>query len=247
LWELARIHFDVELDFDTVRRNQKEGDTAMAQAKAAELAERPRSRKGTATRLRLLDAAKQVFERDGFLEARIVDIAETAHLAPGSFYHYFESKEQIFREVAQAQEERLTAPADEGSEPAGAQDPWERIRRANRRYLERYRDEAALMGVIEQVSRYDEPVNAARMATMKHFVKRAERAALQLQREGLIDERLNPALAADALGAMVARFAELWLVQAYRDYDFDEAVEQLTILWGNALGLRRKPAKKRAR
>ncbi len=227
----------------------------MAQAKAvtAEAADRPRSRKGVATRLRLVDAAKRVFERDGFLDARIVDIAETAQLAPGSFYHYFESKEQIFREVAQAQEERLTAPADDGSEPVSPEDsPWERIRRANRRYLERYRDEAALMGVIEQVSRYDEPVNAARMTTMKHFVERAERAVSRLQREGLVDERLNPALAADALGAMVARFAELWLVQAYRDYDFDEAVEQLTFLWGNALGLkpapaRKKPAKKRSR
>jgi hypothetical protein len=36
---------------------------------------------------------------------------------------------------------------------------------------------------------------------------------------------------------MVGRFAELWLVQGYRDYDFEEAVEQLTNLWGNALGL----------
>jgi AcrR family transcriptional regulator len=232
---------------------------AKAKAGAAELADRPRSRKGAATRLRLLDAAKRVFERDGFLEARIVDIAETAQLAPGSFYHYFDSKEQIFREVAQAQEERLTAPADDGSELTSPQDsPWERIHRANRRYLERYRDEAALMGVIEQVSRYDDPVNSARMTTMRHFVERAERAVLRLQREGLVDARLNPALAADALGAMVARFAELWLVQAYRDYDFDMAVEQLTILWGNALGLKetpagtsrpasKKPAKKRAR
>ncbi len=216
---------------------------ANARAGAAVDADRPRSRKGAATRLRLLEAAKRVFERDGFLEARIVDIAEAAQLAPGSFYHYFDSKEQIFREVAQAQEERLTAPAEDGPEHASPLDsPWERIRRANRRYLERYRDEAALMGVIEQVSRYDDPVNAARMTTMKHFVERAERAVLRLQREGLVDERLNPALAADALGAMVARFAELCLVQAYRDYDFDEVVEQLTILWGNALGLKEVPA-----
>ena len=40
---------------------------------------------------------------------------------------------------------------------------------------------------------------------------------------------------------MVGRFAELWLVQAYRDYDFDMAVEQLTILWANALGLKESP------
>ena len=202
----------------------------------------PRSRKGVRTRARLVDAAKQVFERDGFLEARIVDIAETAGLAPGTFYHYFDSKEQIFREVAEAQEERLTAPPEDGSELVTTSPRSGRIRRSNLRYLQRYRDEAALMGVIEQVSRYDDHVNAARMATMKHFVERAEKAIRQLQSEGVADSRLDPAMAADALGAMVARFAELWLVQGYREYDFEKAVDQLTILWANALGLAAPPA-----
>jgi AcrR family transcriptional regulator len=197
----------------------------------------PLSRKGVRTRARLVDAAKKVFERDGFLEARIVDIAETAQIAPGSFYHYFDSKQQIFREVARAQEERLTAPPDDPACGPADATPWGRVRRANRLYLQRYRDEAAIMGVIEQVSRYDPQVNAARMATMKHFVERAERAIQRLQRDGLVDRRIRPSMAADALGAMVARFAELWLVQGYRDYDFDDAVDQLTILWGNALGL----------
>lgn len=206
----------------------------------------PRSPKGERTRARLIEAAKKVFERDGFLEARIIDIAATANVAPGTFYHYFDSKEQIFREVARSQEERLTAPGDEPrtSEPLG---PVERIRRANRRYFERYRNEAALMGVIEQVSRYDAEVNAARMATMKHFVERAERAIRRLQEDGAADRRLNPSMAADALGAMVARFAELWLVQGYREYDFEDVVEQLTLLWANALGLPAETAPARAR
>ena len=196
----------------------------------------PRSRKGAQTRARLVEAAKEVFERDGFLEARIVDIAEAANLAPGGFYHYFDSKEQLFREVAQRQEERLTAP--DGSPAPPDAEPVERIRHANRLYLERYRDEAALMGVIEQVSRYDDDVNAARMATMKHFVERAERSIRRLQKDGAADRRLDPSMAADALGAMVARVAELWLVQGYRDYGFDRAIDQLSMLWANALGLR---------
>ena len=208
----------------------------------------PRSRKGVRTRARLIDAARRVFERDGFLEARIVDIAEAADLAPGSFYHYFDSKEQIFREVAAMQEERLTAPPEDEAPTPEDLSPAERIRIANRRYLERYRDGAALMGVIEEVSRYDDHVNVARMATMKHFVERAERAIRGLQREGLADPRLKPAMAADILGAMVARFAELWLVQGYRDYDFDEAVDQVSMLWANALGLEDQPSPtKRAR
>jgi AcrR family transcriptional regulator len=203
----------------------------------------PRSRKGVETRARLIEAAKLVFERDGFLNARIIDISKTAGLSHGSFYHYFDSKEQIFREVAEAEEERLTAPPEgehQGQTPELS--ARERIRRANRRYLERYRAEARIMGVIEQVSRYDEHVNAARMTTQKHFVDRAEKAIRRLQSEGLADAEVHASLAADALGAMIGRFAELWLVQGYREYDFDEAVEQLTILWANALGLRDQPS-----
>ncbi len=187
--------------------------------------------------MQLLESARNVFERDGFLNARIVDITDGAGLAAGSFYHYFESKEQIFREVARMQEERLTAPPVRASLRVAPSSPWERIRRANRRYLERYRDHAQLMGVIEQVSRYDADVNEARMATMRHFVARAEKAVVELQQRGLADERLDPSMAADALGAMVARFAEQWLVQGYGTYEFEQAVDQLTRLWGNALGL----------
>ena len=207
-------------------------------ATAPEEGATPRSRKGAETRARLIEAAKKVFEEDGFLDARISDISKRAKLSHGSFYHYFDSKEQIFREVAEAQERMLTAPPDEQkSANARAISERERIRRANRRYLERYRDEARIMGVIEQASRYDAHVTAVRAATQKHFAERAEQSIRRLQKAGIADRSVDPVIAATALGAMVARFAELWLVQSYADYDFDEAVEQLTTLWCNALQL----------
>ena len=71
--------------------------TTPAPALANEKPSGPRSRKGVETRARLLTAAKEVFERDGFLDARISDIVERAGLSHGSFYHYFESKEEVFR------------------------------------------------------------------------------------------------------------------------------------------------------
>ncbi len=202
---------------------------------------RPRTVKGAQTRAGLVKAAKDIFERDGFLEARISDIAKRAKVSYGAFYHYFDSKEQIFREVAEAEEERLTASPDEPSAPDEQLSPHDRIRRSNRRYLERYRSEAKIMGVIEQVSRYDPYVNAARMASQKHFVERSERSIKRLQADGLADRRLDPAIVSDALGAMVARFSELWLTQGYRSYDFDVAVDQLSIIWANALGLPPEP------
>ena len=146
------------------------------------------------------------------------------------------SKEEIFRELAETQEAQLTAAADLGAGdlPIGSS-PREQVREGVRRYLEQYREQARIMGVIEQVSRYDVEVNAARVANQKHFTERAEEACRQQQREGMADRTLDPVIAADALGALVSRFAELWLVQGYRDYDFDEAVEQLSLICANAL------------
>jgi len=72
----------------------------------------PRSRKGVQTRARLLDAAKEIFEENGFLEARISDIAERAGLSHGAFYHYFDSKEQVFREVAETLDDQLAEPME---------------------------------------------------------------------------------------------------------------------------------------
>ena len=204
----------------------------------------PRSRKGALTRARLLDAARVVFEETGFLEARISDIAEQASMSHGSFYHYFESKEQVFREVAESLETLLTAPADETEEepdpPADASE-YDKLVRANRRYLRRYRDNAKIMGVIEEVSRYDDQVKEARIQRQKHFADRAERSIRRLQAQGEADARVDPAVAALALGSMVARSAELWLVEGWDDYDFDTITEQLTLLWANAIGLATPP------
>jgi AcrR family transcriptional regulator len=198
-----------------------------------------RSPKGARTRARLVQAAREIFEEHGLLDARISDITARAGLSYGSFYHYFDSKEQIFREVAEAQEELLTAPPDdEGAEALDTEvSHVERIRRANRRYLERYRENARIMGVIEEVSRYDSHVNEARMRSQRHFAERAEQSIRRLQEAGVADPDVDPELAAVALGSMVARFAELWLVQDWAAFDFDHAVDQLTRLWAKAIGV----------
>ncbi len=195
----------------------------------------PRSRKGVQTRARLLEAAKHVFEETGFLEARVSDIVRHAGLSHGSFYHYFDSKEQVFREVADAQEALLTAPSEEAAPDDLSE--RERILRANRLYLERYRDNARIMGVIEEVSRYDDHVNDARMRRQKHFADRAEASIRRLQEAGEADPAVDPEIAALALGSMVARVAELWLVEGWGAYELDDVAEHVTRLWANAIGL----------
>jgi AcrR family transcriptional regulator len=194
--------------------------------------------KGTQTRVRLLEAAKEIFEEDGFIEGRISDIAERAGLSHGSFYHYFDSKEEIFREVAASVEETLVEPLGGVIlDPESRATPQDRLREALRRHLESYRREARIIGVIEQMSRYDTEVSALRMERHARYSQQVATSIRSLQEHGLADPDLDPEIASAALGAMTSRFPEMWLVQGAVHCSMDTAVDQLTRLFVNALGL----------
>jgi AcrR family transcriptional regulator len=197
----------------------------------------PRSSKGVRTRERLVEAAKEIFEKDGFLEARISDIAARAGQSHGSFYYYFNSKEEIFREVAAAIDERLFAPMDEVILAHSALAPRQRVREAMRRHFEEYRQEARIIALIEQVSGYDKEVNALRLSRYQRHTERAAERIRQLQRRKLADPKLDPLLAAAALGALTSRFAEMWLVHRAVDSTLEHAVDQISRILTNAIGL----------
>ena len=50
-------------------------------------------------RLAILNAAFDIFSRDGFENARILDVARAAKVAKGTVYLYFESKTELFKGV----------------------------------------------------------------------------------------------------------------------------------------------------
>lgn len=53
----------------------------------------------------LFDAARELFLEQGFKKTNVAAITKRADVAVGTFYKYFESKEQIFVEVYQAENE----------------------------------------------------------------------------------------------------------------------------------------------
>ena len=59
----------------------------------------PRTARGERTRRKILDAALHEFGDRGFSDASIVGITSRAKVALGTFYTYFDSKEEVFRAV----------------------------------------------------------------------------------------------------------------------------------------------------
>ncbi len=67
------------------------------EAQGAPIGKVPRTERGRRTLRKLLDAAAVEFGEHGFHEASITGITRRAGTALGSFYTYFDSKDEIFR------------------------------------------------------------------------------------------------------------------------------------------------------
>lgn len=194
----------------------------------------PPSRRGRATRATIVAAARRVFERDGFLDARIVDIAAEAGVATGSFYTYFDDKDAAFTAVMAEVTEEMLHPVLEEDRIEG--DPVATIEQTNRAYLRAYRRNARLMALMEQVAAIDDDFREVRRRRAADFSSRNARLIARLQEQGLADPELDPELASNALSSMVSRVAYTTFVVGDR-VPIEKLVSNLTRIWANALRL----------
>ena len=193
--------------------------------------ERTLTRQGRRTRNQLVRGAKKVFEEKGYHNTRIADITTAADTAIGTFYTYFESKEEIFRVLLielenEVYEEPTRLPRDAA--------PQERLRETNRLFFQSFRRNAPFWAVIEEAAMTDD--QARQVLSGRHHQSRSRTvAALRAwQDDGLIPIDVDVAFFAIALGAMTERCAFLWFV-LQEPVDFDEAVDRITEIWVQAL------------
>ncbi len=193
-----------------------------------------RGGKGERTRARLIDAARRVFERDGYLDARVTDITADAGMSSGSFYTYFDGKEEVFAAVVDEFQDEMLHPGverlfgDDGIESA--------IDAANSDYVESVRKNARLVALFEQVENVDDGFREMRQKRAKSFAARNARLIAQLQKEGRIDPELDPAVASHALSVMVGRMAfDVYVLGEH--IPVERLVANLNRLWANALRL----------
>ena len=188
--------------------------------------------RGERTRAALVDAARVVFERDGYLDARLTDITAEAGCSTGTFYTYFTSKEEIFAALMEVTKNEMLHP---GMDHVEGDDPAAVIEASNRAYLEAYRRNAKLMRLMEEVAYIDPKFMALRRERARIFVERNAQAIANLQERGLADPELDPLMASRALSAMISRLAVSAFALGTEDIDFEEFVYTATRLWCNGL------------
>jgi AcrR family transcriptional regulator len=94
-----------------------------------------RAEKKAQSRQRILDAARDVFFRDGFMSANLDEVAEKAGVAKGTLYRYFESKADLYVAVLADNGDAFT---DRMREAASSEEQTalEQLRALSRFYLD---------------------------------------------------------------------------------------------------------------
>jgi AcrR family transcriptional regulator len=204
----------------------------------------PATMRGARTRAALVTAARTIFERAGYLDARLTDITTEAQCATGSFYTYFANKEEVFAAVLEGAQEDIMHPGmDRVSDD---DDPYAVLEASNRAYLKAYQRNAKLMGLLEQVAHIDPEFRKFRNRRAEAFVGRNARGIADLQARGIADRELDPMMASRALSSMVSRLAYSVFtvgdgVDQEDPIDIEKLVFTFTRLWANALRFSRRP------
>src|SRR5258705_12919919 len=124
--------------------DDEHADPPPSMARSSLLREPPATERGLRTRAALAAAARKVFERHGYLEARMIDITRAANCSAGTFYTYFSGKEEVFAAVLQVAQEGMLHPRRPPL--ASDDDPTPIIAASNPAYLKTYKHNSKLNG-----------------------------------------------------------------------------------------------------
>lgn len=90
-----------------MRSSQNAFSATVPRGAAGAIASQPpagrRARRARETRLRLLEAALQLFAGRGFQNVTVEEITEAADVGKGTFFNYFESKDHVLATIAELQ------------------------------------------------------------------------------------------------------------------------------------------------
>jgi len=95
-----------------------------------------REEKKAEVRRRILEASKEIFFRDGFMNAYLDEIAELAGVAKGTLYLYFDRKAQIYLAVLSRKARRFEKKLQDSLDPKAT--PVDALVRVSRFYFHHY-------------------------------------------------------------------------------------------------------------
>jgi AcrR family transcriptional regulator len=190
----------------------------------------PAQQRGTATRGAILDAARQVFEDKGIVEATVDDFVRTAGVARGTFYTYFADKYDLLTALYRDVTEQLLQQAK--TDAMLNLTTMERIERRVETLIYYFRENMGVMRATSQLAatRQDlrELVRQFSAAYTDGIRRDVEKVTAQVG-----TRCLSPHVVAAAIHAMLGRFCTDWFGQDLPPYpgaEIEGVTRELSIL-----------------
>jgi AcrR family transcriptional regulator len=101
---------------------------------ATRVARRTQAERTEATTAALVDAARELFARDGYDTTSLDAVAGRAGVTKGAVYHHFDGKRQLFEAVFSREIERITTPL--AAAYTRKKDPWDAFKAASLAFLD---------------------------------------------------------------------------------------------------------------
>jgi AcrR family transcriptional regulator len=108
--------------------------TGYGRAVARRVARRTQAERTEATTTALVDAARELFARDGYEATSLSAVAARANVTKGAVYHHFGGKQQLFEAVFTREVERMATPVVAAY--TRKKDPWEAFQAGCRAFLD---------------------------------------------------------------------------------------------------------------
>jgi TetR/AcrR family fatty acid metabolism transcriptional regulator len=178
-------------------------------------------------RVRIIDAAVEVFADKGFHPARIADIARRAGVADGTIYLYFRNKEDllicVFEEKMEEHLSALSAALE------GVEGPLEQIRAFARFHFAQMREKPALALVLQVELRQSHKfLREYRPEKLWRYLDVLGEMITDGQAAGVVRKDLDPFLAKWALFGALDEISVQWILARRRErFDLHRATEQV--------------------
>ena len=190
----------------------------------------PTTPKGRRTQQKILEAASTVFTKDGYVDARMSDVAHEAGLSLGGLYRYFENKEDLFSSVIRDIHEELFG-RSRSSTPI-REDPEAALFEANLGYLQHYHDNSGVMRAFIAATTVEERFTAIWWTMRERHVARFVHAIENDDRVRL--DGLDPATVARSMASLVEQTAYTNFAYAARNsapVDVETIARVVTTAW----------------
>ena len=171
----------------------------------------PTTPKGLRTRAHLLACGRTVFARDGYVNARMSDVADEAEICMGGFYRCFANKEDLFAQVIADLPYELYE-ASTAKEHDFATEPYEALVEANRGYLRLYRDQSDVMRAFIQAAHVEDRFRDFWWHMRNRHIERFVAALASVHNITEVNG-IDAALAAESVACMVEQSAYVWYAQ----------------------------------